>query len=422
MKQQEIRDAYVTMEPLPGGEERMWRMIDQRLNGRGKERQIRFGKRNRSVPAFFAAAALLALVLLGVLSWQRRAVEAPREIISAATPAPSETPVPTPQHPLEESYRAVLDAYYMVLSERIDGSLCVELGISDLCLPYIRAAEENDPLDELGYAFLEMPDSQGWAMAIMPIHGPSYEVYALYVLGGEDEQNGGPVKVLDAREGDRFSTLLWEDGLNLLEREENGTGGEYRLWHLYNGELYLIEGMKLREENGERICVRYAGAYGDALETVTTEEAQAWLDQRWEALYRPRITPFRDYPNTSFYPGFPDPQWLREVEERLPGLEELDWTELETEEAMELLQLMQDYAGCGTAEDYVHILRAALHADGAYAEAFPLIFLSLYETDAEDFAAAFLQLTDAEQETLLPMLVEITGTTDPAVNRAFLWN
>lgn len=91
MTDQMIIRAYDAMTPLPGGEERMWQKIEQKLDERDRKAQVRFGARRSPVPALLAAALILAVVLLvAVLSVSRYRLNRRPDPVPAATPVPEE--------------------------------------------------------------------------------------------------------------------------------------------------------------------------------------------------------------------------------------------------------------------------------------------------------------------------------------------
>ena len=63
---EEIRSAYGSVKPLPGGEDRMWIAIDRALDGKAKDVQIQLRPHRKSLRPFLTAAAVIALLLMSL--------------------------------------------------------------------------------------------------------------------------------------------------------------------------------------------------------------------------------------------------------------------------------------------------------------------------------------------------------------------
>ena len=64
--EEEVRDVYGAIKPLPGGEDRMWIAIDRALDGKAKDVQIQLRPRRVRLRPFLTAAAGVALVLMSL--------------------------------------------------------------------------------------------------------------------------------------------------------------------------------------------------------------------------------------------------------------------------------------------------------------------------------------------------------------------
>ena len=64
--EEEVRDVYGAIKPLPGGEDRMWIAIDRALDGKAKDVQIQLRPRRVKLRPFLTAAAVIVLLLMSL--------------------------------------------------------------------------------------------------------------------------------------------------------------------------------------------------------------------------------------------------------------------------------------------------------------------------------------------------------------------
>ena len=94
--EEEVRDVYGAIKPLPGGEDRMWIAIDRALDGKAKDVQIQLRPRRVKLRPFLTAAAVIVLLLmsLALLRSLRPRPENGGLSVSLATAAPETESTP----------------------------------------------------------------------------------------------------------------------------------------------------------------------------------------------------------------------------------------------------------------------------------------------------------------------------------------
>ena len=163
--EEQIKQAYEEIRVPADMEERLQRKIESALNKAMRETRVVVCPRKKGWQIVLAAAAVLALLVLGLYGLRRAAPAAkipaiePTDAEDFAALAPSrETPSPENRdyYPGDayylEKYAAVLDNYRRALTEEPDENECRELGISPLCTRFYG----RDPLRCLGYCLADL--------------------------------------------------------------------------------------------------------------------------------------------------------------------------------------------------------------------------------------------------------------------------
>ena len=297
-----IYDAYRAMGPRPGAEAKIWQQIDAALEGRAAERRIQLRPRRRSSMLLRTAAVLvLALGLLaaaGLLALPRL-IGARAQELQTAAPAETAQPIPTlapedlriegpafePGETAETAaFRQILEQSYRYLALDMTGADAAEaMGLPRALAAYTGAAEGPDPLDALGYAYLERPDGSGPALLLAPLAGERGALAALYL-----ERDG--------------TAALWAPGeesaqLRLLESGQLlclAPDGSCSLYGWAAGEPVLIQQLLFEGDGCSLLRQEADGATArSALSREEGETLRADLLARGETL---ETTSFRAYP------------------------------------------------------------------------------------------------------------------------------
>ncbi len=143
----------------------------------------------------------------------------------SASPVEESREPAEPDAPLDDndyrltSYVTVLAAYHQALTEQWDMGKLMENDISEL----VASAYEGNPLENVGYAFLDFNNDGVDELVIGPCNADSYPenvIYDMYFLGAEREEH-----VFSSSERDRWYLTSYTDSGKDLGLERFGSSG-----------------------------------------------------------------------------------------------------------------------------------------------------------------------------------------------------
>ena len=219
---------------------------------------------------------------------------------AAETPAPTQEPTPEPtpeptQEPVSSPYKAILDSYYLALSENWGPGAMSENGINYMLSMY----GGSDPLAATGYCITDLDGDGLDELIIGSIGGDEFVtnmIYDLYTL-----VDGEAVLQISATERNRY--YMCDNGFFINEGSSSAAHSETVYYKLVNSSFVFEEAVVFDSEMDPDANWFYTVDYNMARErfkSVTSQEATDFIEDRESHVTRPDYTPFTDYPSHSW--------------------------------------------------------------------------------------------------------------------------
>lgn len=219
---------------------------------------------------------------------------------AAETPAPTQEPTPEPtpeptQEPVSSPYKAILDSYYLALSENWGPGAMSENGINYMLSMY----GGSDPLAATGYCITDLDGDGLDELIIGSIGGDEFVtnmIYDLYTL-----VDGEAVLQISATERNRY--YMCDNGFFINEGSSSAAHSETVYYKLVNSGFVFEEAVVFDSEMDPDANWFYTVDYNMARESfksVTSQEATDFIEERESHVTRPDYTPFTDYPSHSW--------------------------------------------------------------------------------------------------------------------------
>lgn len=206
-------------------------------------------------------------------------------------PTPEPTSEPTPE-PVSSPYKAILDRYYLALSENWGPGAMSENGINYMLSMY----GGSDPCAAVGYCITDL-DGDGLDELIIGNIGDdefvTNMIYDLYTL-----VDGEPVLSLSATERNRY--YMCDNGFFINEGSSSAAHSETIYYKLVDSIFVFEEAVVFDSEMDPDANWFYTVDYNmsrERFKSVTSQEAIDFMDERESHVTRPAYIPFADYPN-----------------------------------------------------------------------------------------------------------------------------
>lgn len=295
MNEKQIKQSYDAIQLPPGAEERLQERIDAALDKPMAETRIVLRPRKAAWRTVFAAAAAMALLLLGVAGFSRLHTTQEAQVVPSRGTEQETALTPGEMKYYLSKYEPILDSYRTALAEEPDEEECKELGVSPLCRDFFG----KSPLHRIGYCLADLngdgvPELLIGCTEQEPAYGDAVlDLYTLVLYT--------PQKFAESRE----NQYCYDCGGGLLRMESHVVGNKTSMasWVLYDLTVFpkrLVAELSVSPdwdaphylipaEDEETGSVKI----GELVEVpMSREEADAWLERYCSSNVKHSYKPF----------------------------------------------------------------------------------------------------------------------------------